>query len=144
MLSDGRVFEAEKFVVASGIDSYNVCKTLGWRPPLWPVKGYTVNVKFSENFRPKHAMHLNSNESLYLTPIGDEYRITKYNVISPWDDTEVNETFIEKTITAVKKIYSEEVIDYSSSWAGRRPVSADDLPIIGRIDPYENLYINTG
>ena len=100
-LKDGRGFEADKFVVASGIDSYHICKMLGRGPPLWPVKGYTVNVKFSENFRPKHVMHLATNESVYLTPIGDEYRITKYNVISSFEDAQVSEKYIQKTIEAV-------------------------------------------
>jgi D-amino-acid dehydrogenase len=36
------------------------------------------------------------------------------------------------------------LVDQAKYWTGFRPVTPDDVPVIGRLTPYQNLFVNTG
>lgn len=52
----------------------------------------------------------------------------------------------EYLVKFAKALLGEENYDDSRArhWVGLRPVSADDVPIIGKSTRYQNLYWNTG
>jgi glycine/D-amino acid oxidase-like deaminating enzyme len=45
-LADGTEVAGDRFIVAAGMGTYGLSQMLGWRfPPLYPLKGYTVNIR---------------------------------------------------------------------------------------------------
>ena len=72
-------------------------------------------------------------------------RITGYSDLVG-NDTEEMKIRKDELIQHSKNFFGEDAYDEKKAnhWVGIRPVSADDIPIIGRSSKFTNLFWNTG
>ena len=142
VLSDGRVILGDKFVVCCGVGSRNVGQVMGWTPPVWPVKGYSVNMRTEKKIY--HTMQLMGKYPIYIAPLGKHYRVSGMLEFTGLDDKDVSQDRIKFMEDHVKSNMKIEDAEFEGYWACQRPVSSDDMPIIGEFPGLKNAYINTG
>jgi D-amino-acid dehydrogenase len=137
----GRRFEADLGLIAGGIGSQALCRTLGVSLGMQPGKGYSFSV-FPESM-PRRALHL-TDAHIAVTPMGDRLRIA--------GTMEFDGTFdrfdpqrIKTIVTAARPYFRG--IDWntrSDEWVGPRPMTPDGLPMIGPVAGQSRIFLATG
>mgnify|MGYP002152218795 CR=1 FL=1 len=140
-LTDGRIVEAEKWVICAGVHSSSLGKQLGWKPPIWPVKGMSCNILGLDLQRP---IHYGGEFPLYFIPLKDGVRYSAFVEFTTLEDNQIEES--KKTLmeSKAKSTTGVENLEFKNYWTGFRPVSSDDMPIIGKFPQLDNVYINSG
>ena len=88
-------------------------------------------------------------ENICITSLGRKstglVRITGFSDLVG-NDTKTIESRKAALIDVAKRYFGDNAYDDSKAnhWVGLRPVSADDIPIIGKSTKFDNLYWNTG
>ena len=92
----------------------------------------------------KHTIHFNGSFPYYIAPLGKYFRISGMCEFTGIEDKNVDPVRIKEIqdyFIRVFKLENPEFLDY---WACQRPVTCDDLPIIGKFPKIENAFINAG
>ena len=132
----------DKVVVASGINTKEMIHKLGVRVPILGLKEYTI------------AAHIPQNKNLSYNLVDDKTGvfISKFKgkyFISGGNDMGSSTDFIQdKQVQYLVKAARKKVGEFDSTnidvWSNIRALSADDVPILGPIPNYGNVYLNTG
>lgn len=142
-LKNGQSVVADKFILCTGAETRVLGEKLGWAPPIWPVKGLTFNMKTSKKFH--HTVYLYNEFPIYVTPLeNNTYRVSAFAEFTQLNDYSVDSEkikYLENKVTTSLNIKDAE---FSSYWSCKRPVSSDDLPLIGKFPGLKNVYINAG
>ncbi|OMJ79922.1 hypothetical protein SteCoe_19953 [Stentor coeruleus] len=141
-LKNGREIKGDKFIICCGVGSRKIGKILGWTPPIWPVKGYTFNLVTSKKF--KNSLYLEGEFPIYLANMGSFYRISGFCEFATIKDKDISQEKCYVIFNIIKKILNLQDGEITNFWACQRPVSVDDLPIIGQFPGIQNAYINAG
>lgn len=134
--------DADKIVVALGINSTPLCKKINVPCPVYPVKGHLVTV--SSKINCKYNLTLDGGYAAPMAHVDSEgrrlYRLSGFVDFTP--DKDIDHNRIESLLDAARVHLPDlELIDSS---ACHRPISADDRPLIGPAARYPNLYLCTG
>ena len=122
--------------------SVKIGKTLGLKIPLLAVKGLSIDVYHKD----KGLDHTIINASLQAAFVWmpGMTRITAFGD-NEGTNLDINPERREQIWGYAKTMFPQ---DYDESkenlWVGLRPVSPDDVPIIGQSSIYSNLYFNIG
>jgi D-amino-acid dehydrogenase len=135
-------YAADAIVLALGAWSPLLAGHLGLRIPVQPGKGYSITSTV-----PTRAPRLPvvcRERSVAITPWRDSYRVGSTMEFSGYDDR-LNRTRLEALVRGA----AEYVVDPIGStrieeWCGWRPMTSDDLPIIGAAPGMKNLWLATG
>ncbi|OMJ70363.1 hypothetical protein SteCoe_31672 [Stentor coeruleus] len=141
-LINGKEIIGDKFIICCGVGSREIGKALGWTPPIWPLKGHTFDLETSKKLR--HSISIEGDFPLLIANMGDYYRVSGYCEFTTLKDKEISQEkcdFIYKTIKDKLNFKDAEIKNF---WACQRPVTVDDLPIIGQFPGLKNAYINAG
>lgn len=145
----GSLIEGDEFVLALGNSTAPVARRAGIKLAIYPVKGYVLSVPVAEGFRaPIHNIYAGGNA--LVAPLGKMLRISggvdfvsqkKTNDESPHDQRKRYDWLLAQA----KLMFPEGYLDVAkmqphTCW---RPVTADDVPLIGRTK-IRNLYVNAG
>ena len=135
-------FKADKFVVCTGVETVLLLKKLGIYLPIYPMKGYSITAKATEN-APKVSITDEARRIVYST-IGDRLRVAGVAEFGGFNK-KINRKIVDGIIDAAKASFPDAA-DYSviTEWAGLRPMTASTVPIIARENKFGNLYYNTG
>ena len=133
---------ADEVVLALGAWSPLVGKQLGLRLPIQPGKGYSITYS-----RPQHAPLIPlvlQERSVCVTAWGSGYRLGSTMEFSGYDST-----LNQRRLDALKRGAAEYLEEpegpaIEEQWYGWRPMTYDDLPIIGRAPAFSNLMLATG
>ena len=142
-MEDGKEVEGDKFIICAGIQSRELGRKLGWTPPLWAVKGYTMDAS-----SPRHSistvLHPKGHFDPYLVPHSNGLRYSYFAEFTSEDDNFTD----PKKASQLEKMLTDYTgfsdLEFSRQRACLRPVSCDDLPIIGLFPGLENVYLNIG
>ncbi|GAA3528900.1 FAD-dependent oxidoreductase [Amycolatopsis ultiminotia] len=129
--TDG-TFDADNIVVAAGVWSRDLCRTLGVDLDLVPGKGYSFNVDLPHPFVRTIQF---ADVHVVATPMGDNVRIAGTMELDRRRE-HFSPGRIRSIIAAVDPYLAE--VDWQSirnEWVGPRPMTGDGMPIIGRIGP---------
>ncbi len=143
--SDGPV-EADACVLAAGSFSPLLAKSLGFKLPIRPVKGYSITIPFG-NWEPIPTRPL-IDETLHLavTPLGGRMRVAGTAELAGWN-ADIRDERIRNLSDFVDRLFptfhEHRVAAETTEWAGLRPMSTDGVPVLGET-PVANLYLNTG
>ncbi|CAF0781211.1 unnamed protein product [Adineta steineri] len=119
--------------------------------PVYPVKGYVVEITTPPNI-PLPSMNLVDDvNKLYISALKPTakqglVRVSGLAEFAGWKDIGIlsepdrAQYLYEQTIHWLPHLGSYEKAFHSCS----RPVSADDVPLIGRCDNFDNLFVNCG
>jgi D-amino-acid dehydrogenase len=83
---------------------------------------------------------------IYIAPIGTkEIRLSGFAEFAGYDRT-LDVARGVSLLNAALPYFPRDslLVEEAKFWTGCRPVSPDDVPLIGNLKPYENLFVNTG
>ncbi|MBV9850438.1 MAG: glycine oxidase ThiO [Armatimonadetes bacterium] len=129
-------------VIAGGAWSAGLGRMLGVRLPIQPLRGQILALGPQTPLPVRHTLYAHGG---YLVPRPDRRIIA--------GATEEHAGFEARTtdagIGSLLKMAATLVPDLAgaplhSSWTGLRPVSADGLPLLGRVTGWDNVHVATG
>lgn len=135
-------FTAEHYVLAAGAWSAQIGKELKLSLPVQPGKGYSITMARPE-ICPQIPCYLHER-SVVATPWGSGYRLG-----GTMEFSGLNEKIVSIRLQNLKTAAREYLLDpignpVLEEWAGLRPMTYDDLPLIGRGSRLGNLFLATG
>ncbi len=133
---------AGEVVLALGAWSPQLAKQLGLRLPIQPGKGYSITYT-----RPQRAPRIPlvlEERSVCVTAWDSGYRLGSTMEFSGYD-----RTLNQRRLDALKRGAAEYLEEpegpaIEEQWYGWRPMTYDDLPVIGRAPGLDNLTLATG
>jgi len=143
-MTDRGEFEADLFVLAAGVQSTAISRSVGIRIPVAPAKGYSAT--FPVRNGGADAPTLGGVDEQLLVAwcrMGDRLRLTGSAVFTGYETT-----YSERDFKGIMRLAGElfpDAADYEkgSYRACNRPMTPDGPPILGTAR-HSNLYFNTG
>jgi len=135
------IYEAETFILSTGADD-TLARKVKNNFLMVPAKGYSITFEMEEKLKPKTCA-LFADLFIAMTPRKNTVRMT-----SKLELGTSNERIVKKQIDSIHKnlaLYSNPFeIKNSIEWTGFRPLTPNDMPLIGFDDTYSNLIHATG
>lgn len=134
---------ADAYVIAAGAWSPLLTRPLGERLAIYPVKGYSTTLTLRDPQRAPDVSLTDESRRIVCSRLGDKLRIAGTAELNGYD------TDVDTERCAALLRWAEDIfpgvceLDEPNAWAGLRPTTPSNLPIIGR-SRYANLYYNTG
>lgn len=134
-------YTADNYVVAAGAWSGVLLGDLAPQTPIWPVRGQMLLFKVAPGLLP----HILLQDGVYLIPRLDGHILVGSTLEDVGFDKRVTEDARENLLSrAVAMFPPLSRANLVRHWAGLRPGSPDNVPVIGRHPEIENLYLNAG
>jgi D-amino-acid dehydrogenase len=137
-------YQADEFVLSSGVWSDEMSKPLGLKIPMQAGKGYSLTLPDPVEL-PKVCSIL-VEAKVAVTPVGSALRFGGTMQLG-----ELNESIDPRRINGILKSIPKYMPKFKAlhfsgiePWVGLRPVSPDGLPYIGRARGIRNLVVATG
>ncbi len=142
MTSKGRV-QGGEFVLSLGCYSPLLARKLGYKLPVYPVKGYSVTLPIEAHHEAPALGGVDENNLVAWARFGNRLRLTATAEFTGYDTKHTPKDF-EHMLNVARDLFPNGA-DFSrpSYWAGLRPMTPEGTPIIGK-SRHANLYINTG
>jgi D-amino-acid dehydrogenase len=135
-------FRARDVVFACGAWSPRVARALDISLPIQPGKGYSITYS-RPTLAPRRPLVLRER-SVCVTAWDSGYRLGSTMEFSGYDDT-LNRVRLDALARGAGEYLREPTgAQVSEEWYGWRPMTWDDLPIIGRAARVPNLMLATG
>lgn len=144
LVTSAQGIDAEHFVIAAGVRSTSLCKSIGIKLPMLAGKGYGFTV-----INPPETPNIPSilaEARVAVTPMTDGLRFVGTMELGQPEDA-VN----MQRVSGIRRsigLYYPRLIEVAKEsrpvWMGLRPCSPDGMPYIGRVSRYKNLVIATG
>jgi len=134
-------YRAETLIMSTG-SNISLAKKTGTKLMLTPAKGYSITFEMDEALRPKTPI-IFADQFIGFAPRKNNMRITgKLEIAS-------NNKFVDKEkINSILSNFKKYSIDFEMKnqklWTGFRPLTPNDLPLIGRDEKFKNLIYATG
>ena len=138
----GRSFAARDVVFALGAWSPLLARQLGIGLPIQPGKGYSITYE-RPNLAPRMPV-VCKERSVCVTTWADGYRLGSTMEFAGYDES-MNRVRLDALVRGASEYLHEPVGPRRiEEWYGWRPMTWDDLPIIGRSARWSNLLLATG
>ena len=136
-------FTADAYVLAMGSYTPLLARRIGISLPIYPVKGYSLTIPIGDKPHPPAIGSLDEHNLVAISRMGDRIRATAVAQFSGYDKSHKPADFaFMKGVT--RSLYPEGGdYDRAEMWAGLRPMTPSNLPIVGR-KGLRNLWINAG
>jgi len=135
-------FSGGDVVLALGSWSPQFARALDLRVPIQPGKGYSITYARPANC-PRIPLTLKEPQ-VCVTAWGSGYRLGSTMEFSGYDAT-LNRTRLDALRRgAAQFLHEPEGPAVVEEWYGWRPMTPDDLPLIGRVPHIRNLVVATG
>lgn len=133
---------ADAVVLAGGAWSAPLARQLGLRLPVQPGKGYSITYSRPE-LAPRRPLVL-EERGVCVTAWADGFRIGSTMEFSGFD-SRLNPTRLRALVRgAGEYLHQPEGPRHVEDWYGWRPMTYDDLPVIGAAPGLRNLLLATG
>jgi D-amino-acid dehydrogenase len=138
----GRVI-GDRFLLALGPHSGVMARSLGWRLPVNPVKGYSATIDIDGWNNPPSVPLVITYRKMAIANLGGHLRLAGSAEFAGFD-LSLNARRGQMLLDAL----AEHFPDYPRTspprhWAGLRPVVPDGRPVLGAT-PVRNLFVDTG
>ena len=141
-LGDG--LEADRVVIAAGLPTVPLLRSLGVRVPMVGARGYSVTLP-GRGTPPRHALYL-AEAKLGLSPFDGGVRVAGVFELGA-RSSDPAPGVGERLLAAARPYLSGWRPDADgpvAAWAGLRPATPDGLPLIGALAGADGLYLATG
>ena len=140
--TSGEDLAADRVVIAAGMHSADLLTRLGRRLPLEAGKGYSLTAS-GKGTRPLHALKL-AEANVACTPFAGGVRMSGMFELGG-KDLRVNQSHLGRVVRSASAYLRDWTMDEPEfEWAGMRPSTPDDLPVIGAVPGLDHLYLATG
>jgi len=136
---------ADAYAVALGSYSPLLLRPLGIRVPVYPLKGYSITLSLgSAEAEAAPTVSLTDEaHKIVISRLGSRLRAAGTAELTGYD-TEINEVRCDAILKRIRELFPRLAeIEPSLRWAGLRPATPSNVPVIGRTR-LRNLYLNTG
>lgn len=131
-----------EIVLALGAWSPGLARRLDLRVPVQPGKGYSITYE-RPALAPRTPLVL-KEDSVCVTAWADGYRLGSTMEFTGYDDS-LNRLRLDALRRgAARYLHQPEGPRVQEEWCGWRPMTWDDLPILGRSGRWSNLLLATG
>jgi D-amino-acid dehydrogenase len=141
--TDQGEFRGDAYVLSLGHQSPKLSRGIGVDLPIYPIKGYSLTIPVGNHKAPPTVAVVDEHNLVAVSRFGDRVRVTATAEFAGYDTSHKPSDFaFMKSVT--QELYPDGA-DYERAemWAGLRPMTPDNLPIIGR-KRHRNLWFNTG
>lgn len=133
---------ADQIVFATGAWSPLLASQLKAKIPIQPGKGYSMTMP-RPSICPKYPMIFEEHR-VAITPMDSGYRIGSTMEFAGFDAS-INETRLQILTDGAKHYLREPLAEpVQEKWAGWRPMSADGVPLIGKLPKFKNAWLAAG
>ncbi|MBX3725095.1 MAG: FAD-dependent oxidoreductase [Xanthomonadales bacterium] len=133
---------AQAVVLAAGAWSPLLARRLGLRVPVQPGKGYSLT--YDRPVRAPNIPLVLEERSVCVTAWADGYRLGSTMEFSGYDDR-LNRLRLDALRRAAAEYLREpEGPHLREEWYGWRPMTPDDLPLVGPVRRHPGLWLATG
>jgi D-amino-acid dehydrogenase len=141
--ANGRTFKADAYVMALGSHSPLLARRIGIELSVYPIKGYSLTIPIGNHQAPPTIGSVDETNLVAISRFGDRVRVTATAEFAGYDTSHKPADFAFMKSVA-QELYPDGA-DYhrAEMWAGLRPMTPDNLPILGR-RRHRNLWFNTG
>lgn len=142
VLEDGRSWRAESVLLATGSWSPELVQPLDLRLPVQPGKGYSITYE-----RPALAPAIPlvlKERSVCVTAWSSGFRLGSTMEFAGYDSSLNSVRLGALTRAAHEYLREPEGPVQREQWCGWRPMTPDDLPVIGPVSRHPGLWIATG
>lgn len=141
--TDSGTLKADAYVMALGCQSPFLARTAGVDLPVYPIKGYSLTIPVGDSPAPPTIGSVDEENLVAISRFGKEVRVTATAEFAGYDLSHKPRDFAFMGAVA-RELYPQGAQhDRAEMWAGLRPMTPTNLPIIGR-KRHANLYFNTG
>lgn len=138
-----RTMSADAYVVCLGSYGRALLAPLGERLPIYPVKGYSVTVPVREPALAPTVSLTDESRRIVCSRLGDRLRIAGTAELNGFD-TRINPARCQAILDWLEARFPGATdTTQASLWAGLRPATPGNIPLIGR-SRLPNLWYNTG
>ncbi len=134
-------YEADTYVMSTGYQTLLADK-VNQNLVMTPAKGYSITFKMPKELQPVTST-LFSDLFIVMTPRRDDVRIT-----SKLEIGSTNHQIVKKQIESIKENFKKYTVPFIMEeiveWTGFRPLTPNDMPLIGRDEKYKNLIYGMG
>lgn len=143
LLIDGTRLPMDAVVLAAGIESAHLLKSLGINIPLYPVKGYSATAAIRNFDQAPLAAVLDETYKVAINRLGNRIRVAGIAEIG-YRDMEIRE-HATRTLIKVGNDWFPDAANYikANFWSGIQPMLPDGSPLLGAT-PMRNVYVNIG
>lgn len=134
---------ADAYVVCMGSYSPLLVNPLGFKLPIYPIKGYSLTLPLLDENKAPQSTVMDEAFKVAVTRFDDRIRVGGTAEIAHFDLS-----LKEKRRKPAEFVVSDLFpgggdLTNATFWCGLRPMTPDSVPIIGKT-PITNLYMNTG
>ena len=131
-------------VVACGSYTPLLLRPLGISVPVYPAKGYSITVPVAPGGPAPEVSLTDDGAKLVISRLGQRLRVAGTAEFTGYD-TALNAARIDALLRRTRQIFPQLEMrdDAVERWAGLRPATPSNVPIIGATR-VANLYLNTG
>lgn len=134
---------ADVYVMCLGCESPLLTRKIGINIPVYPIKGYSLTIPVTDPYLAPKLPVLDEYSLVAITPMGENIRVTATAEFAGYDRSHKPSDFAFMKRVAQELFPRGIAYDKAHMWAGLRPMTPDNLPILGRRG-YQNLWLNTG
>jgi glycine oxidase len=139
--NQARELHAQKIVICAGAWSSGVLQDLGITLKIEPVKGQMLLYEFEQQAIQSILLHAGR----YLIPRKDGHVLIGSTLESCGFDKSTTEVAQQSLLDSGCRIFpglkNHKPV---AQWSGLRPAAPEGIPFVGKLDDFENLYINAG
>lgn len=137
------IVEADVFILAAGIASHRLGKTIGLDLPIYPLKGYSITLPVTRGGGCPTVSVTDYERKIVYARLGDTLRVAGIADIVGYDKA-IDDRRIALLVAEARASFPV-ASDFSRTrpWAGLRPATPTGAPILGP-SPFDNLLINAG
>ena len=141
VVAGGRLYQADKVLIAGGAWSSGLLKSIWSEPDIEPVKGQMILFKG----KPGLLKRMLLLDSRYLIPRKDGRILCGSTIEHCGFDKTTSETVLQELRQCALDIFPAlEELSIEHHWAGLRPGSPLGVPYIGEHEHIKGLFINAG
>ncbi len=134
-------YEADTYIMSTGYQTL-LANKLKQNLMMTPAKGYSLTFTMPKALEPITST-LFADLFIVMTPRRDDVRITSKLEIGSEDYK-----IVEKQINSIQENFQKYTIPFEMEsiieWTGFRPLTPNDMPLIGRDEKYKNLIYGMG
>ncbi len=140
--ADGEI-EADRVVVASGIDARNLLAPLRVELPLWPIKGYSLSVPVDNEAACPQVSVTDYDNKIAFARLGSVLRVAGIADLVG-HSLALDARRIATLKRGIARVFPALSLNVPlAEWTGLRPATPSGRPILGPTR-YENLFVNVG
>ena len=135
---------AERYIVAAGVYSTPLLRSIGIRVPVEPAKGYSVTLDLESSDGALRVPLVDDDFHAAVVPFTGAIRVAGTAEFAGFDLT-LSMPRVQNLLRLLNQVLPRAKVDraHSRPWCGLRPMSVDGVPIIGAT-PLSNLFVSTG